>query len=204
MPPFRLEAPERLPTHSRKPQIIYTKNLYSEGVKVEYWQELLEHHPIDVDPYCQGKVNYFLSHYHRLGTRDDKSFRTTTGDMLQQVFIKDKIYPTKKMKSFYTFNENAECLTKYPESQCRMICADEFLTSMQHSYQMPRPYVMQRLGFPKIPFMRNEKYRHDPPDLSSEKFYGDSFGRETCQLQKYKGFRTVSYNPMTGNYTKSH
>jgi hypothetical protein len=105
MPPFRLEAPERLPTHSRKPQIIYTKNSYSEGVKVEQWQELLEHHPVDVDPYCQGKVNYFLSHYHRLGTKDDDSYRTTTRDMLEQVFIKDKMQNDKLMKNYYTYTE---------------------------------------------------------------------------------------------------
>lgn len=105
MPPFRLEAPEKRPTHSRKPQIIYTKNLYSKGVKVEHWNDCLELDPIDVDPYCQGKVNYFLSHYNRLGTKDDNSFRTTTRDMLEQVFIQDRNYRPKHMKCFYTFDE---------------------------------------------------------------------------------------------------
>jgi hypothetical protein len=74
-------------------------------VKVEQWQELLEHHPVDVDPYCQGKVNYFLSHYHRLGTKDDDSYRTTTRDMLEQVFIKDKMQNDKLMKNYYTYTE---------------------------------------------------------------------------------------------------
>ena len=103
MPPFRLEEPERRPTHGRKPKILYTKNAYSDGVKVEHWHELQEHNPIDVDPFCQGKVNYFVSHYHRLGTDKDGSYRTTTQDMLEQRFLTKKGSPKKRMGNFYTY-----------------------------------------------------------------------------------------------------
>ncbi|RZC33134.1 uncharacterized protein BDFB_004826, partial [Asbolus verrucosus] len=199
-----LEAPERGPVHSRRPKILYTKNSYSEGVKYRRWQELLEYKPIDVNPFCHdGKVNQFLSHYNRLGTRHDGIYSTTTRDMLEQVLIKNRMTPEKLMTNYYTYNDNAECLTAYEDGGCPIPCANEFLSTMKHSYQVPRPYVMQRLAFPKIPFLQNRKFKQEEPYTSPTKFYGENYYKDTCQLQKYKGRRWVSYNPCTGNYTDS-
>lgn len=237
MPLFTFNSPEHPNLYSRKPQLVYTKNIYSEGVKVKNWQNAYEQKPIDTNPFCQGKDNHFLSHYHRFGTDDVNSGATTTKEMLQQAFLKHKLVPEKLMNCYYTYNEyynfinkichklipsnfsTVEDLTPSEGLPCSKTCADDVLTTMQHSYRVPKPYIMQRvsaylinnllislylkLAIPKIPFMQNRKYRHEIPDWSSFKFYDDNFEQESRELRKHKFLHSKSFNPITGNQLDS-
>lgn len=105
MPPFTLEAPKRSPLHTRKPQLMYTKNVYGEGIKVKNWQTVYEQIPFDVNPLCQGKVNHFLSHYRRFGTEEGDIGTSTTQEMMKQVFTENKLFPDKLMNCYYTYTE---------------------------------------------------------------------------------------------------
>lgn len=105
MPPFKLEFPDRRPTHSRQVQLLYTKNLYSEGVKARNWNRRLEYRPIDADPYCPGSQNYFVAHYNRFGTGKEDQFKTTTQEMLEQIHTKEDLIPNKLLANYYLYDE---------------------------------------------------------------------------------------------------
>lgn len=48
----------------------------------------LESYPRDNDPYSPGKLNYFLSHYKRIGSAPDEPLQSETSRMLSELYEK--------------------------------------------------------------------------------------------------------------------
>lgn len=87
--------------------MLYTKKQYNKDVKVTDWEMHLESYPRDNDPYCPGKLNYFLSHYNRLGIMAEEPFQSETSRMLLELYKKQvpKPEPNKYLLNFYTYSK---------------------------------------------------------------------------------------------------
>ncbi|KAF2882407.1 hypothetical protein ILUMI_23777 [Ignelater luminosus] len=200
-PAFRLELPEKK-IGKPEPRIFYTKNEYQPIVKITDWEKQLESAPIDNDPYCPGSLNYFLSHYNRIGNAPDEPLTTTTRSVLDQIYMKDKLdqlyknNPNKYMVNYFTYKDTLACEVDLNDKTCPRLCAESYATTMQRSYPPPYPYPMQRFSFPTIPFLQNRRYKWtQDPNLSKYKFYDDGLCEEIKGIQKIKGFRSKSYDP---------
>lgn len=88
--------------------MLHTKKTYSPPIKVVNWNQEWESKPIDVDPYCKGKVNYFLSHHNTLGVSENVPYITTTMEMLNQINIPDKYRGTKYRKPLINYTSYKE------------------------------------------------------------------------------------------------
>lgn len=120
----------------------------------------LESYPRDNDPYCPGKLNYFMSHYNRIGATPDEPLQSETSRMLTERFEKRGpiTEPNRYLTNFYSYSE---CVywkwqnffwivfcsdTKPKESAtCPADISPDYITTMQNSYTMPFPYKMQRV-----------------------------------------------------------
>ncbi|KAK5645747.1 hypothetical protein RI129_004211 [Pyrocoelia pectoralis] len=202
MPPFRLELPEKQ-VRVRKTCILFTKRGFAPEVKTTDWEKHQESLPKDNDPYCPGSLNYHLSHYNRLGNGPSEPFNTSTYTASEQVHARDSVrklfhIPNKYMVNYYTYNDTLACETDLCNRTCPETCAANFSTTMQKSYKPPHPYVMERLSFPKVPFLLHRRYKWNTnPQDSPYPFYDDGELGQIKQIQQIKRSKMISYNPLT-------
>ncbi|KAB0798643.1 hypothetical protein PPYR_09636 [Photinus pyralis] len=202
MPPFRLEPLERQ-VRVRKTCILFTKGTYRPEVKNTDWEKYQESLPKDNDPYCPGNLNYHLSHYNRIGNGPEEPFETTTYSTTEQVHARDSVrklfhIPNKYMVNYYTYNNTLACDSDARNKICPETCAASYSTTMQKSYKPPHPYVMERLSFPKAPFLLHRRYKwKNNAQTSPHTFYDEREIDEIKQIQCIKRSKMISYNPLT-------
>lgn len=208
MAPFILVPyrPDYLERYKKANKMLYPKNVYNNMVKVADWEGYLGALPYDVNPYCPGSQNYFLSHYKRLGSQQDEPFSTTTQDMLEQIYTKknEKLHiPTRlKMLNYLNFNDVAPCTSPDEKFQfCIQEPINDWMTTMQESYSNPLQCPMKGPSFPPIPFLKYRKIKSEGNQLSDEQFYDEGVPDSLEILQKYKSDQQISYNPMTEMYS---
>lgn len=87
----------------KKPQqILFSKNTYGPGVKVEHWDYRLQTEPKDNYVYRDNLSNH-LSTYLRMG-QDSVACSTETADMLAQISTKvNPIYTYKALVNFTSY-----------------------------------------------------------------------------------------------------
>ncbi|KAJ8933718.1 hypothetical protein NQ314_013848 [Rhamnusium bicolor] len=201
MPPFRLELPDRKSLDNRSKTTLYFKRTYNKGVKVAGWEKYQECQPIDTDPYCPTAYNTHYSHYNQLGGDDKKlDYSTSTKDMLEQLFTRRhdlEINPKKDLVNLYSKIDNTHLADNTRNKACSAAFSEEYITTMQHSYQPPYPFELERLSMPETPYFLN---RH-LTNTGICKFLDDDFVLQTKRLQKYKSHKCISYNPYTGHFT---
>lgn len=88
--------------------MLHTKKTYNFPIKIVNWDKERESKPIDVDPYCKGKINYFLSHYNTLGISETVPYITTTMEMLNQINLPDRYQGTRYRKPFINYTSYRE------------------------------------------------------------------------------------------------
>ncbi|KAI4465333.1 hypothetical protein MML48_3g00008357 [Holotrichia oblita] len=201
MEPFRLEPPDKQNERTQY-RMLHAKKTYALPVKIVDWHKKTESRPIDVDPYCKGKINYFLSHYDSLGIAKTVPYITTTMDMLNQINAPDKYRGTKYRKPFINYTSYKDWLPcEVKNEACPPRCVNNYLSTMQYFFTPPYPYRVERLSCPIIPYLQNQKLGCADPNLSKYKFYDEDFPEITHLLHKHKSYRWKSYNPCTGIYS---
>lgn len=76
----------------------------------------LESYPRDHDPYTPGKLNYFRSHYNRLGVMPDEPLQSETSRMLSELYEKEVPKPeiNKYLINFYSYSKFVIDITSKP------------------------------------------------------------------------------------------
>lgn len=99
----------------REPRVFFTKNNFQPAIKITDWEKHQEGLPIDKDPYCPGNLDYFLSHYNRIGNGPDEPLSTTVQIMLNQAYDKTEVellhhIPYQYMINYFTYKEYAKLI----------------------------------------------------------------------------------------------
>ncbi|KAG5896833.1 hypothetical protein JTB14_032074 [Gonioctena quinquepunctata] len=197
MPPFTLERQIVNPLEYRRKTSLYCKKSYGPLVKVSGWEASQTSQPTDNNPFNPKCYNLHSSHYNHFGTSSDMKWSTTTGDMLKEVLMKETdllLTPNYPLVNIYT------CIGE-PTGQVQSICSSpkshSYLTTMQHAYQPPYPYILRRLAMPETPHLQNRRMA----SIGGCQFSDDEYNLHNQRLQANKASRFVSYNPCTGRYT---
>ncbi|XP_023311187.1 uncharacterized protein LOC111691911 [Anoplophora glabripennis] len=170
---------------------LYCKNVYNPIVKVSDWEKYSESLPIDVNPYCPTAFDLHFSHYNKIGKDENPvNYTSTTHDMLAQVFTKRREFDINPNKAVINFDDEKKI-------GCSSASGADYVTTMQHSFLPPYPYLLKRLSVAEPPhfFHRFLKAK------GSSKFLDDDYIQHIQRLQMYKSYKYVSYNPCTGYYT---
>ncbi|KAJ8920726.1 hypothetical protein NQ315_004865 [Exocentrus adspersus] len=200
MDPCKSEISDRSTWGNCSKLKLYCKNVYNPIVKVTDWEKHGESQPIDVDPYCSTAFNLHYSHYNNLGCDSSRTnYKTTTQEMLEQILTRRReleINPNKALINFYSNIDETSDNVRKP-----IICSSPFgadyVTTMQHSFQPPYPYLLKRLSMTEPPYYLHRFLKSD----DTGKFMDDNYMQHTQKLQMYKGSKYNSYNPGTGYYT---
>ncbi|XP_011552543.3 uncharacterized protein LOC105384075 [Plutella xylostella] len=198
------------PTAKKPPQIIFTKNTYSPGVKVENW---------DYSRFAEVKDNYVyrdrlsnqVSTYCRLGTQD-QPFTTETREMLAQIHTKtDPVYTFKPLVNFTSYPctdtpgrnklmKNAN-LAQLPPDYGVM----DYISTHQDDFRNPYPCVMKPLTMSSPPWMLNRVVRsgltlkqESVPDAGDHKFLDDGDDAPLDHIRRMRMPRHLSFNPASG------
>ncbi|XP_030749649.1 uncharacterized protein LOC115877551 isoform X2 [Sitophilus oryzae] len=184
MPPFRLEGIKNKPKDRLASQILYCKKEYNEKVKITDWEKYLEERPIDINPYDPNCFRLHNSHYHRLGNQEQKPLISETHDAMRAYDLKSRnIAQGSSAQSLINFCSFNDYICEYTKKACPEICAEEYLSTMQESYQSPYPYEMKRLEI-NIKKWQVETYVNFPTIISRllQKHYKSKKDIVTCQI----------------------
>ncbi|KRT84334.1 hypothetical protein AMK59_190, partial [Oryctes borbonicus] len=155
-------------------RMLHTKKTYALPVKVVNWDKQSESKPIDVDPFCKGKINHFLSHHNSLGVSKSMTYITTTMEMLNQINVPGKFRGSKYRKPFINYTSYKDWLPCETKNEvCPPRCVNNYLTTMQYFFTPPYPYTVERLSCPVIPYLQNRKLGNEDPNISKYKFYDE-------------------------------
>ncbi|XP_076270815.1 uncharacterized protein LOC143202844 [Rhynchophorus ferrugineus] len=193
MPQFRLEVIKENPKDRWIRQMLHCKKEYNERVKISNWEKYLQSRPIDINPYDPNCFRLHNSHYHRLGNQENKVLSENHDAFsISSIQSRKKYTSPEGLINFITFNDDFCTHNKrvYPK-----ICVDEYLTTMQQSYQYPYPYEIKRLS---MPLVQNENKKM--ASRNECKFLDDDFRSFSNVLHQNKGHHHISYNPFIGGY----